>query len=66
MCVALVQLIEEVTRNKRLQRFKAIMAAWQRVLPDIFPNMKVCCTEQCLLPAKLILHLVHTALSGHT
>lgn len=43
--MALVQLIEEVTRNKRLQRFKAIMAAWQRVLPDIFPNMKVCCTE---------------------
>ncbi|KAL3135445.1 hypothetical protein ABBQ32_007626 [Trebouxia sp. C0010 RCD-2024] len=34
------ELIEEVTRNKRLQRFKAIMAAWQRVLPDIFPNMK--------------------------
>ena len=42
---ALVQLIEEVTRNKRLQRFKAIMAAWQRVLPDMYPNMKVCCTK---------------------
>lgn len=40
--VLMPQLIEEVTRNKRLQRWRAIMAAWQRILPDMFPSMKVC------------------------
>ena len=38
---ALLQLIEEVTRNRQLQRWKAVMAAWQRVLPELFPGMKV-------------------------
>ena len=36
-----VQLIEEVTRNKQLQRWHAVMAAWQRVLPEMYPSMKV-------------------------
>lgn len=44
-----VQLIEEVTRNKRLQRWRAIMAAWQRILPDMFPSMKVGFCP-CMLP----------------
>ncbi len=38
---AAVQLIEEVTRNKQLQRWHAVMAAWQRVLPEMYPSMKV-------------------------
>ncbi len=36
-----LQLIEEVTRNKQLQRWHAVMAAWQRVLPEMYPSMKV-------------------------
>ena len=36
-----LQLIEEVTRNKQLQRWHAVMAAWQRVLPEMYPTMKV-------------------------
>lgn len=44
-----MQLIEEVTRNKRLQRFKAIIAAWQRVLPEMFPAMKVCNSESACM-----------------
>ncbi len=38
-----LQLIEEVTRNKQLQRWHAVMAAWQRVLPEMYPSMKVGC-----------------------
>ncbi|KAL0018632.1 hypothetical protein WJX77_009530 [Trebouxia sp. C0004] len=34
------ELIEEVTRNKQLQRWHAVMAAWQRVLPEMYPSMK--------------------------
>ena len=54
----LVQLIEEVTRNKKLQRFKAIMAAWQRVLPEMFPSMKVRCIHAAFaLPKSLVMQL---------
>ena len=58
MCLA-IQLIEEVTRNKRLQRFKAIIAAWQRVLPEMFPAMKVCVSEPALDgPACMLLFFI--------
>lgn len=53
-----MQLIEEVTRNKKLQRFKAIMAAWQRVLPEMFPSMKVRCIHAAFaLPQSLVMRL---------